>query len=137
VAVYLGVEEDGKTAVFLITGDVTAQGDGKCDPSPEDCRTLRLRKGETEFLDVKDTGEATDFQYQLDLVKIHEGTTTDAKKAKASVAKASVAGAKLVRKQVRSTPLRYRFDEATGTLHRLDSKSYKELLSRTKRASLK
>ena len=134
--VYLGVDDGGKAAVFLVTGDVTAQGDGACEPSPEDCQTLKLRKGETEFLDVKDTGEATDAQYQLDLVTVHTDTTSDAGRATASRAKASAAGTALVRKQARRRPLRYRYDETTGTLHRLDAKSYKELLSRTRRAAL-
>jgi hypothetical protein len=136
VFVYLGVEDGGKTAVFMLTGAVTAQGDGKCDPSPADCQTLRLTKGETEFLNVTDTGTATDAQYQLDLVTVHTDTTTDVAKATASRAKASAAGTALVRKEALRQPLRYRYDKTTGTLHRLDSKSYKELLSSTKRASL-
>jgi hypothetical protein len=132
IIVYLGVEDGGKVAVFMITGSVTAQGDGECDPSPEDCQTLRLRVGETEFLDIKGTGEATDAQYQLDLNKIHTKKTTDAEKAKASRAKAAKAGNELVRKEARRQPLRYSFDDESGTLHRLDKKSYKRLLAQLK-----
>ena len=75
VLVYRGVEDGGKVAVFELTGSVTAQGDGDCEPSPEDCQILRLRAGETEFLTVTDTGTETDAQYQLELVKIHTKTT--------------------------------------------------------------
>ncbi len=132
IIVYLGVEDGGKVAVFMITGEVTAQGDGECDPSPEDCQTLRLRVGETEFLDIKGTGEETDAQYQLDLNKIHTKKTTDAAKAKASRAKAAKAGNELVRKEARRQPLRYSFDDESGTLHRLDTKSYKQLLGQLK-----
>ena len=71
VLVYRGVEEGGKVAVFELTGSVTAQGDGGCEPSPEDCQILRLREGETEFITVTDTGTETDAQYQLELEKIY------------------------------------------------------------------
>ncbi len=50
--IYLGVLEDGKTAVFLLDADVTPQGDGKCRPTPTDCQRLYLREGETEFFDI-------------------------------------------------------------------------------------
>ena len=72
VLVYRGVEDGGKVAVFELTGDVVAQGDGKCEPTPEDCQYLKLRAGETEFITVTDTGDETDAQYQLDLVKIYK-----------------------------------------------------------------
>ena len=58
VLVYRGVEDGGKVAIFELTGDVDAQGDGKCEPTPEDCQYLKLRAGETEFITVTDTGEA-------------------------------------------------------------------------------
>ena len=32
--VYRGVEDGGKVAIFELTGDVDAQGDGTCDPDP-------------------------------------------------------------------------------------------------------
>jgi hypothetical protein len=72
VLVYRGVEDGGKVAVFELTGNVTVEGDGACQPTPEDCQILKLRAGETEFVTVTDTGtETTDAQYQLDLIKIN------------------------------------------------------------------
>ena len=71
VLVYRGVEDGGKVAVFELTGTVEAMGDGKCEPSPEDCQILKLKAGETEFLTISDTGTEADAQYQLDLVKIN------------------------------------------------------------------
>ena len=70
--VYRGVEDGGKVAIFELTGEVDAQGDGECVPTPEDCQYLKLRAGETEFITVTGTGEETDAQYQLDLVKIYK-----------------------------------------------------------------
>ena len=77
VLVYRGVEDGGKVAVFELTGVVVAEGDGKCEPDPEDCQYLKLRAGETEFITVSDTGTETDAQYQLDLVKINKKATTE------------------------------------------------------------
>ena len=71
VLVYTGVEDGGKVAIFELTGTIVAEGDGACEPTPEDCQLLKLRAGETEFITVAETGEETDGQYQLDVVKIH------------------------------------------------------------------
>jgi hypothetical protein len=114
VLIYLGVLADGKTAVFLLDHGVSAVGDGDCRPSPEECETMRLRAGETEFLDVTDdTGAVA--QYQLDLVKIHKTSTTSAAQAQAS----SKAGRRLLEARVSADgPTGYRWDAAAGTLVR-------------------
>jgi len=115
VLIYLGVLSDGKTAVFLVDHGISAVGDGDCRPTPEECETVRMRAGETEFFDVHDeTGNVT-AQYQLDLVKIHTGTTASASRAKAS----SKAGRRALQARVASTgPTGYRWDAAAGTLER-------------------
>jgi hypothetical protein len=69
--IYMGVLKDGKTAVFLLEAGVTPDGDGECRPTPEQCETIRLRVGETEFFDVTDEAGAVKEQFQLDLLKIH------------------------------------------------------------------
>jgi hypothetical protein len=97
VLIYLGVLEDGKTAVFLLDHDVEAIGDGECKPTAEACETIRLRAGETEFFDVKDANGQVVAQYQLDLVKIHKSTTTSAAEAKASYAGSFKAGARILK----------------------------------------
>jgi hypothetical protein len=121
VLVYRGVEDGGKVAIFELTGDVDAQGDGTCAPTPEDCQYLKLHAGETEFITVTDTGTETDAQYQLDLVKIYKKQTkvkaTDDATGAQSLAKAGSASlkgssVKLARRN------RYVFDAKTGTLHR-------------------
>jgi len=121
VLVYRGVEDGGKVAIFELTGDVEAQGDGTCAPTPEDCQYLKLRAGETEFITVTDTGTEADAQYQLDLVKIYKKATKveasdDATGAQplAKAGSSSLKG-KRVKLQRRN---RYVFDAKTGTLHR-------------------
>ena len=71
VLIYTKLLKDGKTAEFLVAEGVTAVGDGECKPSPEVCETIRLKVGETEFLDVVDETGGAGGQYQLDLLKIH------------------------------------------------------------------
>ena len=110
VLIYLGVLEDGKTAVFLIDDGVSAVGDGECHPAPEQCETIGLKAGETEFFDVTDeTGNVSE-QYQLDLVKIHKAETTSATQARAS----SKAGRRLLKAHVASTG--YRWVASAGAL---------------------
>jgi hypothetical protein len=82
--IFLGVLSDGKTAVFLISSDATATGDGKCKPNATQCDTLEMRAGDTEFFDVA-VGNAGVKQYELDLVKVFKNTV----KGKAAAAKAS------------------------------------------------
>jgi hypothetical protein len=72
VLVFDGLKDKGKTATFMVTGDVTLEGDGHCDPTPDSCETLELRKGETEFITVKGTGGKADVVYELDVLAIHQ-----------------------------------------------------------------
>jgi hypothetical protein len=82
--IFLGVLSDGKTAVFLISSDTTATGDGKCKPNPTQCDTIEMRAGDTEFFDVAQ-GNAGVTQYELDLLKVfHNKVKGSAAAAKAS-----------------------------------------------------
>jgi hypothetical protein len=114
VVVYRGVEDGGKVAVFELTGTVVAVGDGKCEPNPDNCQILKLRAGETEFLTISDTGEETDAQYQLSLVKINQKQTTEKAESEALT---KSPGAKLLGKLDHKR--RYVFNPKTGTLHKL------------------
>jgi hypothetical protein len=82
--VFLGVMEDHKTAVFLISSDATATGDGKCKPNPTQCDTIEMKAGDTEFFDVA-AGNAGITQYELDLLKVAHGKVS----GKAAAAKAT------------------------------------------------
>jgi hypothetical protein len=76
VLVYDHAEQGGKVAVFEVTGNVTAEGDGKCYPSASECAELKLHVGDVEFITVTDTGDtSTDAQYQLELLKIYSKAT--------------------------------------------------------------
>jgi hypothetical protein len=94
--VYTGVLKDGKTAVFLLSSDATATGDGHCRPSPKSCQTIEVKEGDTEFFDLTVDGEPV--QYQLDVVKVFKKGASSATAAAAAYERHSNAGADMLRK---------------------------------------
>ncbi len=135
ILVYLGLEGDGKTAVFLVDASAEPQGDGTCKPNPAVCETIHMRVGDTEFFDVTDeTGNVT-AQYQLDLLDIKRSTTASAAKAKAARAKASKAGRRVLRTRRAAGPLRYRYDAKSGTVRKLSKRAFKAQAARMARAA--
>jgi hypothetical protein len=94
--VYTGVLKDGKTAVFLLSSDATATGDGHCKPSSKSCQTIEVKQGDTEFFDRTVDGE--DIQYQLDIVRVFRKGEASATAAVAANERHSTAGADLLRK---------------------------------------
>ena len=98
--VYTGVLKDGKTAVFLLSSDAKATGDGKCKPSKDDCESVEVKKGDTEFFDLTVDGQPV--QYELDVLDVkRQSAAGSSSSATASAAVASErhsnAGAKLLR----------------------------------------
>lgn len=119
VLVYLGVQDGGKVAVFMVDTGVVPQGDGSCKPDPSSCETLHLREGDTEFFDVVDDEGGVTGQYQLDLIDIKRKTTASKAKAKSAYARESKAGRKLLRaRQASLGPLRFRYDAKRGVVKR-------------------
>ena len=121
VVIYLGLADEGTTAVFLLGDGVQPTGDGVCLPEPTSCETLALKAGETEFLDVMgEDGTTPGAQYELDVVAIHPAkTATGATAAAAKVAKTATAGTRAIKAHVAVLgPLPWRYDRATGALKR-------------------
>ena len=129
---YRGVEDGGKVAVFELTGNVTALGDGSCLPSPDDCELLKLKAGETSFITVSDTG-ADAAQYELDLKEIHVKATTA---SESKLAKTAKTAAQLLDADGGDQGARYVFDPKTGTLHKLSTKDAAKLTASARRSSL-
>lgn len=97
--VFLGVSADGKTAMFLVSSDAVATGDGKCIPSPENCDRVDLQAGDTEFFDIA-TPDGKVTQYQLDVVRVSRQVSANAAVASAARARESAAGRKVLREAV-------------------------------------
>jgi len=137
--IYLGLLEDEKTAVFLLDEGVTADGDGSCHPSPEECQRVHLREGETEFFTraapegVGEGGAAAEpVEFQLDVLDIKTRKTTSAGTARAARAAASTSGRRALRSRV-SRMGRLRYDLRTGKLHQLSVKAYRSSMARASR----
>ncbi len=71
VAQYLGVREDGRSAIFLLNPAVSASGDGTCSPNPHSCQLITLHAGDSEFLDAHSASRGT-VQYELDLLSVSQ-----------------------------------------------------------------
>lgn len=137
VLVYLGPGKGAKSAIFMVDEGVVAQGDATCRPSPQNCETIHMRPGDTEFLDVTDEDGNVTAQYELDLLKIKTSTTANASEAAAARAKASRAGLSVVRaRQAALGPLRYRYDTKSGTVRKIGKRAYKALLAKSAHVAL-
>jgi len=93
--VYVGVLKDGKTAVFLLSSDAKATGDGHCRPSAKSCETIEVKEGDTEFFDLTVNGQPV--QYQLDVIRVYRKGASSAAAAAASLERHSKAGAAMLR----------------------------------------
>ena len=94
--VFLGVAADGETALFLVSSDATATGDGTCRPTPEACERVEMKAGQTEFFDVA-TPQGETVQYQLDLVGVRRVQSADTASASAARSRESAAGRRVLR----------------------------------------
>jgi hypothetical protein len=97
--IFMGVKGDGKTLVFLVSSDAKATGDGKCRPSNNNCESIELKVGDTEFFDLT-TADGVQ-QYQMDIIKVSKAKAkSSAKGARAARAggKASKADRRMLRK---------------------------------------
>lgn len=124
IVIFLGMRRDRETAVFLVSTDVHAQGEGRCVPSPKVCEAIELRRGQVAFLDFTKADDSV-AQYELDLVDVTLHETTSEAEAERSYARVSRAGARLLRRRVRTSanidgrPLRvpFRYVSRKGVLH--------------------
>jgi len=122
--VFLGVLEDGKTAVFLVSSDIKATGDGKCRPSSRSCETIELRKGDTEFFDVTRGDDVTQFQLDLRDIEKREVKTTAAIKAYTRHSKVGSAYVQTVGESAEGSAARgYRYLPRKGVLVRAKRKA--------------
>jgi hypothetical protein len=122
--VYLGLADDGKSAIFLIDGAADPSGDGKCMPSADDCEQIALKAGDTEFLDVS-SGTAGTVEYTLTVKSIKKATTSQASAAKAR-ARESKAGREVLRQLVSDDPAlldNWNYSRSLGLLVSKDPKS--------------
>ena len=81
VLLFLGADETGKHAMFLVSAEATSRGDGTCVPSESNCQIVRLSKGDVQFFEVALSAE-TIITYELELVDIELKEVDNAKTSK-------------------------------------------------------
>jgi hypothetical protein len=101
--VYLGLADDGKSAVFLVDGTAEVSGDGKCAPSADDCQQVKLKVGDTEFLDMP-SGTAGTVEYTLTIKSIKKAKASTTAAAAKARARESKAGREYLRQLVSDDP---------------------------------
>ncbi len=122
--VYLGVLKDGKTAVFMVSDEAVATGDGKCKPSAASCETIEMKAGTTEWFDRTNSNTGEVVQYQMDLVSIRKRKISSVDAVRAAYARHSNIGAELLRDAAVSASAlskgakRYRYLPKRGVLVR-------------------
>jgi hypothetical protein len=125
--VFLGVLNDNKKAVFLVSTDAKVTGDGTCKPNKATCETIELAAGETEYFDITTPGGRA-VQYVMHVRKIERRPASEAGTPQASAARASAAGQDILRaaadaavgpkSRTHAGMLRYRFLPKRGVLVR-------------------
>lgn len=89
IVVFMGVRNDGETAVFLVSANATTTGDGTCSPSDDECTFLYLTKGDKRTIEsVGQDGAVVD--YDLELRDVNVKKTDGPSKAGTSSATKSV-----------------------------------------------
>jgi hypothetical protein len=101
--VYLGLKDDGETAIFLVDADAVPSGDGTCQPSADACEQIELKAGDTELFDLQ-SGTAGLVEYQLDMVSIAKGKAPTTVTAARAHARESKAGREYLRQMVADDP---------------------------------
>ena len=83
VIVYMGVRNDGETAVFLVSANATTTGDGDCQPSEDECTFLYMTAGDKQTIETVGA-DGTVVDYDLELRDIDVKKTDGPEKAGSS-----------------------------------------------------
>jgi hypothetical protein len=86
VVVFMGVKDDGETAIFLLSSAASSTGEGNCEPD-DTCTFLYMKKGDKQSFEAV-AGNNEVVTYELVLLDIDVERTDGPEKAKASSRKA-------------------------------------------------
>jgi hypothetical protein len=82
VLVFMGVKEDGETAIFLQSSAATSTGEGNCEPD-DTCTFLYMKKGDEQRIEAVGANDEV-VTYKLVLLDIDVKRTTGPDKARSS-----------------------------------------------------
>jgi hypothetical protein len=108
---FLGVERDGRTAVFLLGNNPVVEGDGRCSPSPSRCSYLTMQPGAQMRIAERPSGRPA-VGYRLRYVAVHKAIVKTADTTTSAAGKALIEWAATFMPALKSL----RFDRWTGLL---------------------
>ena len=79
---FMGVKEDGETAIFLLSSAATSTGEGNCEPD-DTCTFLYMKEGDKQRLEAVNENDEV-VTYELVLLGIDVKRTDGPEKAKSS-----------------------------------------------------
>ena len=82
VLVFMGVKEDGETAIFLLSSAASTTGEGNCEPD-DTCTFLYMKKGDKQRIEAVNSNDEI-ITYELVLLDIDVKRTDGPDKAQAS-----------------------------------------------------
>lgn len=82
VLVFMGVKEDGETAIFLLSSAASTTGDGNCEPD-DTCTFLYMKKGDKQRIEAVNSNDEI-ITYELVLLDIDVKRTNGPDKAQSS-----------------------------------------------------
>jgi hypothetical protein len=82
VVVFMGVREDGETAIFLLSSAATSTGTGNCEPD-DSCTFIYMKEGDKQLIEAV-TSDNEVVTYKLVLLGIDVKRTDGPKKAESS-----------------------------------------------------
>ena len=95
ILVFLGVQSDRKTVVFLVSSLAAPAGQGKCTPSARQCEFLSMTAGQRELLLVRNASGGLN-EYKLGVAAVHLVKTGSVTAARLSYTRESAAGNAIV-----------------------------------------
>jgi hypothetical protein len=132
LVVYLGVANDNKTAVFLVSDEAQPTGTGKCLPSRFNCQFLDMKAGDSDLFKVK-RADGTTYEFTLSLTAVKLVWTKSLAVSKAAHARVSKTGRKIVARATKHSIALHVLDysQRTGTLSVHFTRQMVEHLMRT------
>lgn len=82
VVVFMGVKEDGETAIFLLSSAASTTGEGNCEPD-DTCTFLHMKKGDKQRIEAVNSNDEI-ITYELVLLDIDVKRTDGPEKAQSS-----------------------------------------------------
>jgi hypothetical protein len=85
IVVFIGVRNDGETAVFLVSAAASTTGNGNCQPSNDQCTFLYMKKGDKQTIEAVGTvGSVIEYGLELRDINVKKTEAPKSSRSKGS-----------------------------------------------------